>query len=326
MNRGYLFIALTAFLFSTMEIALKEIAGQFNPVQMTMTRFLVGGIALIPFALRALRRRNLILTCHDLAWFAFLGFLGIFVSMTFYQLAVENANASVVAVLFSCNPVFVLIFSALFLRFPIRRNQVVSLLFQGTGILFLINPPHTDISTAGITFTLLATALFALYAVAGTRPCIRYSGVVVTCGSFLFGSAEMLVLAAASHVPPVADFLTGHGLSLFADIPFLTGYTPGNALYMLYICMGVTGAGYAFYFMAMEATTPMTASMVFFFKPVLAPILAFIILREPIPFNMVVGILLVLAGSLVSLAAALPLARLYLPKKCRSWKMPRRPD
>lgn len=38
-----------------------------------------------------------------------LGFLGIVVSMTLYQLAVENTNASVVAVLFSCNPWFVLV-------------------------------------------------------------------------------------------------------------------------------------------------------------------------------------------------------------------------
>jgi hypothetical protein len=42
MKRGYLFIALATLFFSTMEIALKEVAGQFNPVQLNLTRFLMG--------------------------------------------------------------------------------------------------------------------------------------------------------------------------------------------------------------------------------------------------------------------------------------------
>ena len=286
-----------------MEIALKGVAGQFNPVQMTLTRFFIGGIALLPFALRALQTRGVRLSAASCIDFAYLGFIGIFVSMTFYQLAVENANASVVAVLFSCNPVFVLLFAVLILRAPIRRAQIWALVFQSAGIIALINPLHTEISTAGIVFSLLATVTFALYGVMGTPRCARYSGVVVTCGSFLFGSVEMLLLAALSHLPPVASFLAGHGLALFAEIPLFTGYTMDNILWMFYICVAVTGVGYACYFMAMEATNPVTTSMVFFFKPALAPILAWLILRENIPFNMIVGIILILCGSLVSLAA-----------------------
>ena len=38
MKRGYLFIALATLFFSTMEIALKEVAGLFNPVQLNLTR------------------------------------------------------------------------------------------------------------------------------------------------------------------------------------------------------------------------------------------------------------------------------------------------
>ena len=58
MKRGYLFIALATLFFSTMEIALKEVAGLFNPVQLNLTRFLIGGHVLIPFASRMLRRRG----------------------------------------------------------------------------------------------------------------------------------------------------------------------------------------------------------------------------------------------------------------------------
>lgn len=302
---GILSIVLCTLFFSSMETALKGIAGQFNPVQMTLTRFLIGGIALIPFARQMLRKKKVKLDWRAYRDFAFLGFLGVLISMTLYQLAVEYANASVVAVLFSCNPVFVVIFAFLLLRIPIKKNQVASLIFQIAGIVFLINPFHIDIHPIGLISVLLSIVFFGLYAVLGLRPCEQYSGIVVTCWSFLFGCAEMLVLVALSHVQPIAEFFLNSGLALFANIPLFTGYTLDNLLSIIYICLGVTGGGYAFYFMAMECTSPMMASMVFFFKPVLAPILAAVILHENIPFNMIVGIVLILCGSLFTLLPSL---------------------
>ena len=58
MKSGYLFIALATLLFSSMEVALKFVAGQFNPVQMTFSRFLAGGIVLLPLAIRMLKKRG----------------------------------------------------------------------------------------------------------------------------------------------------------------------------------------------------------------------------------------------------------------------------
>lgn len=320
MKRGYLFIALATLFFSTMEIALKEVAGQFNPVQLNLTRFLIGGLVLVPFARRMLHKRHERLNAVSLLKLAALGFLGIVVSMTLYQLAVEHTNASVVAVLFSCNPVFVLMFAGLILHTAIRRQHTIALVLECLGILVLINPLNTSIGTAGIAFTLLSTATFALYAVLGTRLCARFSGVVVTCGSFLFASLEMAGMVALSRLEPVAGFLGTLGLDLFVHIPLFSGYTPFSALMMLYICIGVTGAGFAFYFMAMEATSPITASLVFFFKPALAPVFALIFLREPIPFNMVIGILFILVGSLVSLIPTLSSFPALLLGRAWGWK------
>lgn len=320
MNRGYVFIVLATLFFSTMEIALKSIAGEFHPVQINFTRFLIGGLVLLPFARRALREHGAKLDGGLLATFAFLGFVGIVVSMTFYQFAVENANASVVAVLFSCNPVFVFLFAYLILRADIRRQHVIALILECLGAAILINPLHTDISMAGIVLSALATITFALYAVLGTRPCARCSGVVVTCGSFLFASLEMLVLILFSHVGAVADLFMANGLGLFANIPVFSGYSLSNILTMLYICVGVTGGGYACYFMAIEATSALTASLVFFFKPALAPILALIFLREPIPINMVVGIILILLGSLISLIPALSVLPSLLVGRFWRWR------
>ena len=58
MKRGYLYIAVTTLLFSSMEVALKLISGQFNPIQLNFSRFVVGGLVLIPFAVRELKKRG----------------------------------------------------------------------------------------------------------------------------------------------------------------------------------------------------------------------------------------------------------------------------
>ena len=52
MPGGYLFIALATILFSTMEIALKLISADFHPMQLNFIRFTVGGLVLLPLALR----------------------------------------------------------------------------------------------------------------------------------------------------------------------------------------------------------------------------------------------------------------------------------
>ena len=73
----------------------------------------------------------------------------------------------------------------------------------------------------------------------------------------------------------------------------------------MYIFLCITGGGFAAYFTAMEKTTVQQTSLVFFFKPALAPVLAFLFLKEEIPGNMILGIILLLSGSLISLLPGL---------------------
>ena len=301
MNRGYIFIFLATVFFSSMEVALKTVAHDFNPMQLNCTRFLVGGLLLIPFALRGLRQHGARVTAAAWKGFAGLGFVGLVVSMMFYQMSILYAPASVVSVLFSCNPVLVLAFAYLILRADIRPQHIAALVMEVLAALIIIDPLHTTLDPTGVTLVLLSAATFALYAVLGKKQCAQYSGVAVTCFSCLAASAEMIVLMLISHIPAVADALQAAGLPMFAAMPFFSGYTTDNLLNVLYICVFVTAGGYACYFMGMEATSAMQGSLVFFFKPVLAPILAMLILGEEIPWNMWAGIGLMLVASVVSM-------------------------
>ncbi|HAH62456.1 MAG TPA: EamA family transporter [Treponema sp.] len=299
-KKGILFIALSTVLFSSMEVALKFVSGQFNPVQLTCTRFFIGGIFLLPFASRSLKSHGEKITADAAAYFALLGLFNVVLSMMFYQLSVMNANASAVAVLFSSNPVFVLFFAFLLIHERVKRHEVIALLLDVAGIAVIVTGARSAGTPAGFLFAGLSVVFFALYSVSGKKGCRRYGGAAVTCGSFLFGSLELFLFIALSHAAPVSGMLRNAGLSVFADIPLFAGYTPAVVPVFLYICIAVTGGGFVSYFMALEYTSPSLASLVFFIKPVLAPVFALLFLHETIAPAMLCGIAIIAAGSLVS--------------------------
>lgn len=300
MKKGYLYIALSTVLFSTMEIALKVVVGQFNAIQITFLRFLIGSLILLPLAVKGLHGKKARLKGGDFAFFALTGFICVIVSMILYQMAIVYSQASVVAVLFSCNPIFVVLFAFLMLHEKIYKHTILSLIVSVAGILVIMNPAHIAGKGLGIALTILSAITFALYGVVGRTRSERYGGFALTCFSFLFGSMEMLLFILVSRINVVSAFFTQAGLGVFANVPIFQGITLHTLPSLIYIGICVTGFGYAFYFLAMEVTSAATASLVFFIKPVLAPVIALLIIHDPISVNMAVGILLVIAGSLIS--------------------------
>ena len=129
MNRsrsGYVYIVLCAIIFSTMEVMLKTVHGVFAPMQITCLRFLVGGILLIPFASRSIKKKNASLSRKDIGFFALSGFLCVVIAMSLYQMSVTYTRASVVAVIFSCNPIFVTVFAHLFLQAAVKGGVALA--------------------------------------------------------------------------------------------------------------------------------------------------------------------------------------------------------
>lgn len=301
MKKGYLYIAIATIMFSTFEVALKYIAGEINSVQLTFARFFIGFLFLAPLAWRTLKKRGLTLDAGSLRYFVLLGLVGIAICMPIYQLSVNYTDSGVVAVLFSCNPVFVTFLAFLLLGEPIRRRHVAALILEVAGTIAIINPFHTRLNPVGVVLSLTATILFSIYGVMGKKKVAQYGGAVVTCFSFLFGSLIILVLIGVSHIPAVSAAIQAAGLPAFANIPLFSGYTLENLPYVLYVSAGVAGIGFCAYFLAMEYEPASVVSLVYFFKPALSPILAWWLHGEEIPVNMMLGIVLIVSGSLCAI-------------------------
>ena len=308
MNRsrsGYIFIVLCAVIFSTMEVMLKTVHGVFAPMQITCLRFLVGGVLLIPFAVRSIRKKNAVLTRKDLGFFACAGFLCVVIAMSLYQMSVTYTRASIVAVIFSCNPIFVTMLAHFLLHEEIHKNHVIALILELTAALIIIDPIHASLDPTGALLAILSAAMFSFYSVFGKKRTPRFGGIAVTCLSFLFGATELVALLLFGRTAAGASLYGAMGLKIFIDVPLFENIPLSALPALLYICCINSAAGFVCHMMAMEKTSAQEASLIFFLKPIIAPIFALIFLKEEIPLNMIVGIVCFLAGSLCAILPGL---------------------
>lgn len=281
-------VTLTALLFATMEVTLKIAGGDLDAFQLTFIRFAIGGIILLPFALKDLKKRSVKLTGSDWVYMLFLGIICIPVSMLLFQIAILNANANLVAVIICSNPIFVMIYSHFLLKDRFTQLKLLVLSVSVLGLLFAANPFNmAEGNTAfGIICAFLAAASFALYTTVGKLRIEKIGDMSMTCLTFILGCAAMLI--------PM----------ILMGKPIIAGIDSGNILIVLYIGIAVTGIGYFSYFTAIHSCGPANASIVFFLKPMFAPLFALMMLGESITWNIVVGIALLLTGSFINIKNA----------------------
>lgn len=286
MKKSYLFILGAAFLFGTMEVALKLGGASFQPMQLTFLRFLIGGICLLPFALFDLKKRNYQLTKNDWGYLILLGTVNICISMVLFQMGVMRTNANLAAVVISTNPIFTMIFAQFFADERFTLKKVIVLILNIIGLIIVADPSKVLNGTTnirGILLTLGAAVFFGLYTALGKRRIEILGGLAQNSFSFISGSLVLLFIMLISGQPVTA------GISV-STLPIL-----------LYTGIFVTALGYFFYLKAIDLSGPSTASMTFFVKPIFAPLIAFIVLHEAFTANLIFGILFVLAGSIVSI-------------------------
>jgi drug/metabolite transporter (DMT)-like permease len=281
MKKVVCFVLLSAIIFATMEVALKISGSDVDPVQLTFIRFLLGGLVLAPFSLVEMHKNNMRPRARGVAYMALLGFVCVPVSMMFFQYGVMYSNAATAAVIFCVNPVFTAVFAILFGKGTrISPAKIVALLVALAGIAMMMRPwaLQKGNTPLGLAFTFISAVLFGLYSVLGARSLGKMGTFTQTSMTFIIGALMLMVVL----------FVTGR--------PVVSGLIP-NAFPVLYVGIIVTGGGYLFYFLAIRYADVTTGSVVFFLKPVFAPIVAVIVLGESISWNMYIGIALILVAS-----------------------------
>ena len=261
MKKGILFAALTAILFVTLEPVSKLIAGEVTPFAITLWRFIIGSVMMIPFAVMKIKKKQIKITAKDIALIGLLGAFVICLSMIALQIGVKKADSpALIAIIFSSNSIFTILFSVFILKDKLTTNKIIALALGVAGVLLCADfSKGTNLES--VVYAVVAALSFSLYTVLSKKFTKKFGGIIQTSFGFFLGSIVLLVfllvMGAVTSDPAYA---------------IMPSVVDANViLNLVYLGIFVTGLGYLFYFKAMEHGGAIMASLAFFIKPVLTP-------------------------------------------------------
>ncbi|MDR1540414.1 MAG: DMT family transporter [Clostridiales bacterium] len=282
MKRIFIHIILTAALFTTLEPVSKLISEDAPPALITATRFLLGGIVLLLPAIYIMKREKLKITAKIMVKTAALGVLLVCGAMVLLQEAVRlSASPAVVAIAFSANSVFSIVLARPILKEKIGKWHVSAFALCMCGI-FACADLAGGTSAAPVLLAGLSAVVFSLYSVLCKKAMSDIPGTAVTCFSFLFGGAALMLAQTAAGVD-IGEFIDARTLPP-----------------LLYLGIAVTGIGFWGYFKVLSLSTAFHASLVFFIKPILTPFAVWIINGLQPEANVFIALAMVLAGSIIA--------------------------
>ncbi len=275
-TKGLLYLIFTIFFFSTYEVVSKTLIDKVNPFQINFIRFFIGGVILLFFLII---KKDLLISFKDMLSVAAIGILNVVLSMNIVQLAlyVPGSKASVSAVIFSSNPIFVCIFASFLDNEKLSVKKIIGLLIGIAGILTIFFEKMGFSDFKSPVLALISAVLYGLYTVLGRKISVRIGSLKMNAYSFLIGSLALLPVLLIFKMPVLRFDYSG-------------------IWQVLYLSVFVTGIAYLTYFKGLSIAGAGKGSLVFFMKPVLASAIAVIFLREHVTLNLIAGTLLILCG------------------------------
>jgi len=223
------------------------------PLTAAGLRFLIAFPLFLSFA--AWRREPLLFPKGS-RWFF------LFVTLTYFSLPYYLLNygemhvsSGLTALLFSCMPVFILVFSALFLREKIYASQVVGIAIGFASLFMIIRSQGLHLDHAelfGVLAILTAAILHALCYVVTKKHGSAIS--VITYNTLPIGIAGLLL------------FVTG----LAVEAPAFAAISARSWGALLYLGLVASVGGFIVYFILLKRLSPIILSFVFIIFPVFA--------------------------------------------------------
>ncbi len=244
---------IVCFSWGTTWLGIKIAVESVPPLTSAGLRFL---IAFPMFIVFAIARREPLLFPKESTWFFVFVTLSYFTA-PYYLLNYGEVHVSsgLTALLFSCMPVFILIFSAIFLQEKIYFSQVLGIAI-GFGSLFMIirsQGLHLDHSELfGVLAILAAAIMHALCYVVTKKKGNKIS--VITYNTLPIGIAGLMLF--------VAGF--------FLESAVLSRVTSRSWMALVYLGLVASVGGFIVYFMLLKRLSPVVLSFVFIIFPVFA--------------------------------------------------------
>lgn len=283
-SAGHLAALFTILVWGTTFISTKVLLTAFQPVEILFFRFVLGLAALLaayPHPLKGM-------TAKQELTFAAAGLCGVCLYYLLENVALTYTMASNVGVILSVAPCFTALLSRLVLK---GEEKLGVRFFAGFGVamagivLVSLNGSALQLNPVGDLLALLAAFVWACYSIL-TRKIAGFGFHTILTTRRVFGYGILFMIPAL--------FLFGFRLDLgrFANVPYL--------LNLLFLGLGASALCFVTWNAAVKLLGAVKTSVYIYLVPVITVAASVLILQEPFTWMTGAGIVLTLAGLLLS--------------------------
>jgi drug/metabolite transporter (DMT)-like permease len=261
------------------KIALKDL----QPVTVVWLRFTVG-VAILGVAAAA-RRQLAPPRKNEWGYFILLGFLGITFHQWLQSTALQTVQASTTAWVVATSPIFIAIFSWLFLHEKLDWLQVLGILLAALGVLLVVSNGKISgvfsgqFGTYGDILILISAVNWAVFSILSTRGLRKYQP-----------TQMMFFVMAIGWLFTTILFLFSKGPSDLGNI------TWSSLVAIAFLGIFCSGLAYIAWYDALHALTATKTGAFLNIEPLVAVLVAWAVLGESILFITLLGGLIILAG------------------------------
>jgi drug/metabolite transporter (DMT)-like permease len=282
----YIKLILTMLLWAGTFIAGKYIPASFNPFTISFVRYVIATFCLMAILVKKEKRPTL--NIHNILHFTLLGLTGVFAYSAAFFGALQYIEASRITLIIATSPIFILLGSALFFKQSIRPIQLMGILLSVTGAIIVLSKGKVQVILSsglgkGELLALVCALSWTAYTLIGKKVMHHYSPLTAITYSSLFGAILLL--------PPALQ------KGLMTDIQM---YSVKTWLSLIYLGLIGTALGYVWFYEGVKRIGPAKAGLFINFIPPFTIVLAWILLKEPMPLSLFIGAVLIISGVLLT--------------------------
>ena len=258
--------------FIATKVALQEI----HPATVVWLRF---GIGVIILGLAARWRGQLALPQKkDIPYFALLGFIGITFHQWLQSTGLVTAQASTTAWIVATTPIFMALLGWLVLREKLIKIQVFGIVLATIGVLLVVSKGALSALglkgsvTPGDILIMISAPNWAIFSTLSRRGLKQNSAVLMMLYVMGFGWLFTSVL-----------FFSGPGLFEIGQLT-LPGW-----LSILFLGIACSGLAYIFWYDGLQAIPASQVGAFLYLEPLVAVVIAAIVLKEPVLLTSLLG-------------------------------------
>jgi drug/metabolite transporter (DMT)-like permease len=257
-------------------IATKVVLRDISPVTVVWLRFAMG-VLILGIAVAA-RKQFALLNKNEWLYFAVLGFLGITFHQWLQSNALQTSEASTTAWIVSTTPVFMAILGWIVLKEKLGMIKIAGILLAFIGVLLVVYDGNLgaislrSFGKPGDILILISAVNWTVFSVLSRRGLKTHPASLMMFYVMLIGWLLTSILFFATE-----------------DVSEMGNLTINGWIAILFLGIFCSGLAYIAWYDALKALSTAQTGVFLYIEPLVAVVVAFFILREPITLASLIG-------------------------------------